>query len=362
MKLSQRNFGLDILRAISIWLVLLQHGKILNIDGLKGLTLGGIGVEIFFVLSGFLIGQIIIRNLQKSNTIKCIVNFWIRRWFRILPLYYLMLLFKFTIIDSSIGSNILYYIFFLQNNFYGIEYYEVTWSLVIEEWFYIIIPIFLFLTLKLSRKKNNVVIILFILFILFENIIRLIYVKKFNVPYSGVNGNVIFRMDALFYGVLLAYIKINFQNIFIKLSSLPIFIFSLICFITYIYFIITFSKLELGINGYIIPRTIGFTIFPLIIAFILPFFDSKSSFFQNSIPRKIYYKFITYTSLLTYSIYLVHPLIFEQLINKKLFKMVPEISFILATTLTYMISYILFKFFEAPILKYRNKKFSDRVT
>lgn len=359
MKISQRNFGLDVLRTISIWLVLLQHSKILIIDGIKGLSIGGIGVEIFFVLSGFLIGQIIIKNLQKSNTIKIIVNFWIRRWFRILPLYYLMLLIKFIFIDNSIGSNIWYYIFFLQNNFYGIEYYEVTWSLVIEEWFYIIVPIFLFLTFKLSRKKTNIVVILFLLFILFENIIRFIYVKKFNVPYSGVNGNVIFRIDSLFYGVLLAYLKINFKYIFIKLSRLPVFIFSLVCFISYLYIIIAFSKSKLGINGFIFPRTIGFTIFPLIIAFILPFFDSKSSFSQNSILGKIYYKFITYTSLLTYSIYLIHPLVFEQLINKKPFKIVTEINLILAITLTYMIAYFLFNFFETPILKYRNKKISD---
>jgi len=112
-------------------------------------------------------------------------------------------------------------------------------------------------------------------------------------------------------------------------------------------------------TGFIFPRTIGFTIFPLIIAFILPFFDSKSSFSQNSILGKIYYKFITYTSLLTYSIYLIHPLVFEQLINKKPFKIVTEINLILAITLTYMIAYFLFNFFETPILKYRNKKISD---
>jgi site-specific recombinase XerD len=56
-----RNLGLDIMRAFSIWLVLLQHGGI-NIRGLAPLKIGGIGVEIFFVISGFLIGGILFRD------------------------------------------------------------------------------------------------------------------------------------------------------------------------------------------------------------------------------------------------------------------------------------------------------------
>ena len=54
------------MRAFSIWLVLIQHGGI-NIPGLMPLKIGGIGVEIFFVLSGFLIGGIIFREIDKKN-------------------------------------------------------------------------------------------------------------------------------------------------------------------------------------------------------------------------------------------------------------------------------------------------------
>ncbi len=360
MKLSQRNFGLDMLRAVSISLVFFQHGGISSIDGLEGLKIGGVGVEVFFVLSGFLIGQILIRNLQRENSFKSIANFWIRRWFRILPLYYLMLLVKFVFIDDSVGSNIWYYVFFLQNNFYGIEFYEVTWSLVIEEWFYITVPIFLFIAFKLARKKIKTVVALFVLFILFENIIRFIYVSKYNVPYEGVNGNVIFRLDALFWGVLLAYVKINFQYIYAKLAKVPVFILAILCFLGYIGFIKILSETNIGINGYIIPRTIGFSFFPMIIAFILPFVDSKSSFSQRTLFRQSFYYFITYTSLFTYAIYLVHPLVFEPLINENPFGIGAGISFILAVVITYGIASILFKFYEDPFLKIRDKYFSDR--
>ncbi len=138
----KRNFGLDLLRAISIWLVLAQHGGI-NITGLTPLKIGSIGVEIFFVLSGFLIGGILLRDIDKNLSLKqTLINFWTRRWFRILPLYYIILLFKFIVVDHSIGKNILYYVLFLQNNFYGIDFLPVSWSLVIEEWFYLLSQFF----------------------------------------------------------------------------------------------------------------------------------------------------------------------------------------------------------------------------
>src|ERR1035437_3385980 len=113
------------------------------------MEIGSIGVEIFFVLSGFLIGGILFREIDKGNSfVKTLINFWIRRWFRILPLYYAVLLFKFIAIDHSIGWNILYYFAFLQNNFYGINYFSVSWSLVVEEWFYLFAPLFLLFLCK----------------------------------------------------------------------------------------------------------------------------------------------------------------------------------------------------------------------
>ncbi len=201
-----RNFGLDILRAFSIWLVLLQHAGI-NIRGLAPLKIGGIGVEIFFVLSGFLIGGILFREIDKGNSfVQTLKSFWIRRWMRILPLYYAVLLFKFTFIDHTIGFNILYYIFFLQNNFYGIQYLEVSWSLVIEEWFYLFTPIFLLVTTTLFKSDKKVFISM-ICIVICVIVLRTFYVFNGNVPYEGVNGNFPFRFDSLFLGVILAFIK-----------------------------------------------------------------------------------------------------------------------------------------------------------
>ena len=88
-----RVFGLDLMRALAIIFVVMSHGSMLekaNTD-FPWIRLVN-GVELFFVLSGFLIGGILIKNFQKTNSfgIKEIYNFWIRRWFRTLPNYYLV--------------------------------------------------------------------------------------------------------------------------------------------------------------------------------------------------------------------------------------------------------------------------------
>jgi len=106
-------------------------------------------VDIFFVLSGFLIGGIIIRELDRTGQINWL-RFYGRRILRMLPIYYCVLLLTFFIVrfdlvrlpnESNIWAN------FLQiNNFlpYRNQFMRWTWSLAIEEQFYLLCPILLF--------------------------------------------------------------------------------------------------------------------------------------------------------------------------------------------------------------------------
>jgi peptidoglycan/LPS O-acetylase OafA/YrhL len=87
---SRRNFGLDLFRTIAILMVLISHLGI-NEDYTFGVNLGSLGVEIFFVLSGFLIAQILIKSFTKNLSFESVISFWTGRWFITLPLYYLII-------------------------------------------------------------------------------------------------------------------------------------------------------------------------------------------------------------------------------------------------------------------------------
>src|SRR5690349_2369452 len=93
-KAEDRIFGLDLVRFIAITMVVLGHGCMVLPDeyatNIQRVMLDG--VSIFFVLSGFLIGGILIRQLEKGrDKWSDLVHFWKRRWMRTLPAYWFVL-------------------------------------------------------------------------------------------------------------------------------------------------------------------------------------------------------------------------------------------------------------------------------
>ncbi len=146
--------GFDSLRAYSIILVMSSHLGLKAIlpkydfiqDRFWGLISGGMGVNIFFTLSGFLITTILYMELIKTNRIS-IKNFYARRFLRLLPplvvFYSAVAIFMH---EGLIGSSLIglgYSIFYVYNfvpNWYYTGELGHTWSLALEEQFYIIWP------------------------------------------------------------------------------------------------------------------------------------------------------------------------------------------------------------------------------
>lgn len=139
---SNRSFGLDILRASAIVGVLLGHE--ITMTGIPIVGDLGSGVDLFFVLSGFLIGRIYFRDSRKpSFTLR---RFWMSRWWRTLPPYAAALL-LYTIVRHTTASLAppppplpWYYGVFLQN-YLGITGFGPSWSLCVEEHFYLALPL-----------------------------------------------------------------------------------------------------------------------------------------------------------------------------------------------------------------------------
>ncbi|MCE2742657.1 MAG: acyltransferase family protein, partial [Fluviicola sp.] len=97
---NERNFGLDLIRFIAIILVVIVHSSFfLNQNFINSIYIID-GVDLFFVLSGFLIGKIIINNIIVKNKIefKDVKSFLIRRWLRTIPNYVLFLIINIVLI------------------------------------------------------------------------------------------------------------------------------------------------------------------------------------------------------------------------------------------------------------------------
>ena len=169
MKISYRP-EIDGLRAIAVGIVILYHSKI-SLFGHKYFEGGFIGVDIFFVISGYLITSIIFKELITTGSFN-LKYFYERRIRRILPVLLFVMLVSFlfawmyllpiSFIDFS--NSILYSLGFSSNFFFhysGQEYaspsglykpFLHTWSLSVEEQFYIIFPATLLITFKYFRK------------------------------------------------------------------------------------------------------------------------------------------------------------------------------------------------------------------
>src|SRR5277367_6483083 len=125
-----RNKRLDVLRCVAILLVLFHHGQITPLFS----RAGWVGVDLFFVLSGFLISGLLFGEYRKKGSIQ-FQRFFIRRGFKIYPAFYFLLAFVALVelyrhVFSSL-TKYLHEVFFIQSYYPGIWSY--TWSLAVEE-------------------------------------------------------------------------------------------------------------------------------------------------------------------------------------------------------------------------------------
>ena len=160
--------GLDTLRAVAALIVVWSHIEIVKqMYNLPPVTLSFLpnahfSVTLFFVLSGFLITYLLVKEKDKYNTIS-FKNFYIRRILRIWPLYYLILFLSYFFIDSNVSTRtlILCLLVFpnvplaLKAKWTGSPH---VWSIGVEEQFYMFWPLIIFLT---PKKKMLVTLIIF---------------------------------------------------------------------------------------------------------------------------------------------------------------------------------------------------------
>jgi peptidoglycan/LPS O-acetylase OafA/YrhL len=314
MVARQQIKELDGLRGIAIIMVFLYHVlpraafiydnasmKIIY----KDLNIGWMGVDLFFVLSGFLITSSL---LEMKSRERFFVNFYGKRTLRIFPLYYLSLVLIFAVFSltdakaiGALGNYKLFYYLFAQNWIFALslaqvpEYMGQFWSLAIEEQFYILWPILVY---KFKSKT----------FLLINAaIIMLVLLYRCYALYSGHIDNISFflyfstftRIDTIVIGSLIALL---FHSIDIRRYLL--FIKCLTPALALILIVVAASHSTGVARNNPLTMTIGFTVIGLlfgcvlILALILDETSLVRSFLRSDILR--------FFGKYSYAIYLFH--------------------------------------------------------
>lgn len=365
---NSRVFGLDLMRAMAITMVLCSHilwiynpadGVIRQLFALFGF----LGVEFFFVLSGFLIGRILYRIYIKEDfTVKNAIGFLKRRWFRTLPNYFLVLIIN-IIITFSLGYSIPKlgsYFVFLQNGLSKMPtFFPESWSLSVEEWAYVVMPLTLLSFSIFFKPKNKkrfflaITILLIALFVCF----KLMY--NFQTPATNLDewnaslkSVMIYRLDAIFMGVLCAWTSINYQKYWARFKFGSAFFGTMI--MMFMYFGMGFLQI-LPESYPLVWNVIYLPLASLSIAFFVPFFS------QLETSCTIIKKPIEFISKISYSVYLLHYSIILQLLMLFVDRESTTLSglhliTIFYLTVTVFASYIIYRFYEKPIMDLRDKR------
>lgn len=345
--------ALDGIRGCAILLVLIYHCVNISIFPFNHITeIGWTGVDLFFVLSGFLITGILIDTKRNNNFL---ITFFFKRALRIFPLYYLSLLIFFVVLslpeineankylDKRHFEDIFYYLTYTQNINFSFNGWGITdilnpfWSLAIEEQFYLVWPLVILLT------KNNKLLFISIPIIAISLITRNLSPDN---PFSYVFT--LARFDSLAIGSIAAFLirrDVKFLNKYV----LPIFIIS-ICVLAVVVFI---TKSVSIMNPHFIRY--GYTLFDILFACIIIFIFDKAHIGKLS---KMCFdtSFLRFFGRYSYGIYVYHWLLYRGVYNylelKYSLNKIYIIPFLIFVILVSMLSYHLY---EKRFLKYKSK-------
>jgi peptidoglycan/LPS O-acetylase OafA/YrhL len=369
---EQKNIyfeNLDSIRAIAFLLVFLWHmfgylhyqsNSFIENNLISRVAMNGhLGVNLFFVLSGFLITYLLLIEKENTGTIH-IKFFYVRRILRIWPLYFTVIVIGFFIYplltkgfeSRTIKEHLHFYLLFIHNfdriysGFVGTgnDNLGVLWSIAVEEQFYLFWPIIIFFFRKKSLPYIAYTIILSSL------LFRFIYLKEESIIYL----HTLSVMSDLAMGSLLAYHAIYQTKSFNLLKTckknqiLGVYLVFMIVFIFYI----NWSQL----NGFtkIVER--------LVLSLFFTFVIGEQCFSQNSFIKLGKFKLLSKIGLISYGLYCLH--LFSIVIVQKMnvlmeinhlnsFQFYSECILCFGISLTF--AYFSYTYFESKILKLRGR-------
>tara|TARA_Y100000590_G_scaffold265773_1_gene298549 strand:+ start:10321 stop:11325 length:1005 start_codon:yes stop_codon:yes gene_type:complete len=290
-------------------------------------------VELFFVLSGF----VLFPQLQKVyNNLKNTKIFFIRRWLRTIPPYVIALI-CYSILFNKFDTDTIKYLFFIQKaseSFIQEDYFSVAWSLSVEEYFYLLFPLFLFF---LNKKKFLHVTFIFIFLIYFFKIAYLFTETDEEFYRIGT----FLRLDSIAFGIILRIYFNKINNYLFNIASLILILFSMKYF---------FDKM-LNLSNFDLFLFVLLTQFFSVNMIII--FINFNKFIKNQFIIRIF----SLLSKQTYSIYLFH-LLFVHFFEINKYFSNSGLLFIYYLVTLFLFSSIFYYFVEKKIMDSRPKYIS----
>jgi peptidoglycan/LPS O-acetylase OafA/YrhL len=350
---TKRLKGLDFLRGIAVLLVMAEHYQIHWFTTRFGWS----GVDLFFVLSGFFVSGILFREYRQYNRIS-IINFLVRRTFKIWPLFYAALavhilyynLKGISLPESKIWAEVL----FIQNLREGVM--AISWSLGVEEQFYLFLA-FSFGLIIVLRKFHRIPVFCFFIMIACVGLRLLNF--EINKEFSLITHHfpTWFRMDALMAGVLIAWAyyfgREKFTSFIIK-NNIWLLIAALILLLPACLFTIS----GYGMNIFGLTCTYAGYAIIISVCLVLPAVKEKwFAFFHKTIFTSI----IAWIGFYSYAIYLFHFSFgfgIANLVRKYITTGAPKILYFSVYLIAnLMIGYISSRLVEQPFLRIRERYF-----
>jgi peptidoglycan/LPS O-acetylase OafA/YrhL len=212
----ERQPGLDLLRALAIIVVVIYHAALFGFK-LPGRVdrFGWIGVDLFFVLSGYLIGGQLLAPLAREQPIK-LRRFFARRVLRIMPAYFVILAVYFLLPSwreyPDMAQPLWKFILSVQNiALHGGKAFSHAWSLAVEDQFYLALPFLLLFLCSRPRAAIIVPCLIILGGILLRTFLAYKNLGEGGVSFRGFQAWIYYpswtRLDPLVYGVVLAAIE-----------------------------------------------------------------------------------------------------------------------------------------------------------
>ncbi|RYY01570.1 MAG: acyltransferase [Gammaproteobacteria bacterium] len=372
MENKKRLNGLDSLRALAIVIVLMFHYKsVVSQENIFGFVsqLGWVGVDLFFVLSGYLIGNQILSALAKGQDFS-LKLFYIRRLLRTLPNYYavLALYFIFPVaLSGSSTASLWSFLTFTQNFGFRLGHtFTHSWSLCIEEQFYLLFPL---IALAFAFVKRSIA---FVWLAMVSAILLGMFLRGFNWYTHGqeaITGSDYWqhiyyssftRFDELLPGIAIALLKNYHSTTYAKIVARGnlVLVLGVLSIAAMLYVLQNYFYIE-DYGFSFLVATFGFSFIAISFAVLV-----LAALSPNSLLSRIRLPGAASLALWSYAIYLIHKPLFQILkswlpahgVNTD-----KAFGVMIIMVVSIVAGWALYQFIETPFMKLRDRFYPDNI-